>query len=110
VAGTFEIEIIHQGPELYQFASNFDGERYYIEMQYNERNDTWYMNVKDSNLETLLSGLPNLTNVKGLTFRFSIETIFPVGDLVVLDSNENGIDPSFTNYGDSVSCFYTSVS
>jgi hypothetical protein len=110
MAGTFEIAIIHEGPTLYQFASNFDGLRYYIDLLYNPRNDTWYMTVKDSDLDILLGGLPCLTNVQGMTIRFGLSDVFPLGDLICIDTNNNGADPSFQNFGDSVSCFYTSVS
>ena len=104
-----ELAIVNQGPDYYEFSSVFDGQRFFIAFNYNSRNDTWYMDLKDANRQTLLAGLACLTNVQQLTARFALDEGLLVGDILIADSNNQGIDPSFENFGDNVSAFYLSV-
>ncbi len=106
---TSELSIINAQDVSYEFSSSFDGERFFIVLNYNDRNDTWYLDVKNANLDVLLSGLPCLTNVEGLTTRFKLPDVFPFGDLVIADTNDTGVDPTFENFGDEISGFYSSI-
>ena len=104
-----EIGIVQQSPTDYEFNSNFDGEKYYLRFQYNNRNDIWYLTILDSNQVEKVSGIALLTNVVQMISRFSITEFMSYGDLIVSDASENKKDPTFDNFGDSVSTFYTSV-
>ncbi len=103
-----ELAIVNQDQTSYQFSSNYDGTRFYVQMDYNKRNDTWYSTIKNADQEIILAGVANLTNVQGMTKRFAIDGLFPYGDLLVADSNDMGQDPTWENYGDDVSLFYVS--
>jgi len=104
-----EFAIINQGPKFYKFSSNLDGQRYYFNYSYNERNDTWYLTIRNADRDIVLSGLACLTNNYLMVSRFVIEEFFPVGEIQIADVNDDGNDPSYLNFGDNVSAFYQSV-
>lgn len=106
---TKELAIINQGPDRYEFSSGFDGVRYLLTFSYNRRNDTWYLNIEDANKTRILTGLAVLTNTQNMTNRFVLDDFLPGGDFLVSDINGNGVDPSYLNFGDTVSAFYLSV-
>lgn len=106
---TKELDIINQGPKRYEFSSLFDGSRFYLLFEYNDRNDTWYLTLKDTDREVIVQGIPLLTNVDNLISRYVIDDIFLTGDILVADSQQNKRDPSYENFGDEVSAFYTSI-
>ena len=104
-----QLAIINQGPDRYEFNTNFDGVRYFLTFQYNKRNDTWYLDIKNADQIPILLGLPALTNSQNLAHRFVIDDFLPVGEIMIADINGDGIDPSYENFGDTVSSFYLSV-
>ena len=106
---TRELAIVTQGPVSYEFSSGFDGQRYYLQFDYNRRNDTWYMDLKDADRVTVLAGLACLTNVELLIGRFALDDTFVFGDILIADSVAARLNPSYDNFGDVVSAFYTSV-
>lgn len=106
---TTELAIVNQGPNRYEFNSNFDGTRYFITVQYNKRNDTWYLDIKDADSNPILIGLPALTDIQNLTHRFVIDNFLPAGEILISDINGDGLDPSFKSFGDTVSAFYLSI-
>lgn len=104
-----ELAIINKDEKNYEFSSNLDGVKYYIEFNYNDRNDTWYLNLKNENRDNILTGIACLTNVIGLIGRFVIDDVIEFGDIVISDTAEGKDDPSFENFGDYVSAFYASI-
>jgi hypothetical protein len=106
---TLALPIENRNNVNYEFSSGYDGERFYIELNYNTRNDTWYCTVKNADLDILLSGIANLTGENGLTFRFALDEVFTFGDILTADSNGTGLDPTWENYGESVSLYYVSA-
>ena len=106
---TKELAVVNQGPVSYEFSSAFDGQRYYIQFDYNRRNDTWYMDLKDSDRVTVLAGLACLTNVELMIGKFALDDTFVFGDMLIADSVGAKLDPTYENFGDQVSAFYTSV-
>jgi len=105
-----ELAIINQGPEYYEFSSNFDGVRYYLVFNYNRRNDTWYMDLKDATRQTLLAGLACLTDTQFLVTRFGLDNVlWADGEILISDSTGEGEDPSYLNFGAEVSAFYLSI-
>jgi len=109
MASTKELQIVNQGPSSYQFSSNLDGVNIYLLFNYNRRNDTWYLDLLDSQLDNLLTGIPCLSNVDQLASRFSLDNVFILGDIIIADSSTDKDDPSYENFGDYVSAFYTSI-
>ena len=110
MASTKELAIVNKGPSSYQFSSNLDGVNIYLLFNYNRRNDTWYLDLLDEKLTNLLTGIPCLSNVEQMASRFSLDDVFILGDIVIADSSANKEDPSYENFGDYVSAFYTSIS
>lgn len=106
---TKELAIINQGPDRYEFSSGFDGVRYILTFSYNRRNDTWYLNIEDGNKTRILTGLVVLTNSQDISGRFVLDDFLVGGEFLISDINANGDDPSFLNFGDTVSAFYLSV-
>jgi hypothetical protein len=106
---TKQLAIINQGPKRYEFSTSFDGVRYFFTFQYNKRNDTWYLDIKDIDRTPILTGLAGLTNSQFMTSRFVIDDFLPFGEILIGDTSGAGNDPSYENFGDSVSAFYLSV-
>lgn len=106
---TTALAIVNQGPDRYEFNTNFDGVRYFLTWQYNKRNDTWYLDIRDANQTPILLGLPALTNAQNLTHRFVIDDFLPAGEIMIADVNGDGADGSFENFGETVSAFYLSI-
>ena len=106
---TRELEILNQEETNYEFSSNLDGTRYYLQFDYNERNDTWHLTLKDADKNVLISAIPCLSNVKSMLTRFALDGVLGLGDIVIADTIDGKNDPSFENFGDTVSAFYTSI-
>ena len=106
---TKSLAIVNQGPDRYEFNTNFDGTRYFLIWQYNKRNDTWYLDIKDSENNPILTGLPALTDAQNLTHRFVLDGFLPAGEILISDINGDGVDPSYDNFGETVSAFYLSI-
>jgi len=106
---TKALAIINQGPKRYEFSTSFDGVRYFLTFQYNYRNDTWYLDINDSERNPILIGLAVLTNTHLMTSRFGIDDFLLLGEILIADINDGGLDPSYENFGDEVSAFYTSI-
>jgi len=106
---TKELAIINKGPKRYEFSTIFDGERYFLNFEYNDRNDTWYLTIKDSIRDEILKGVALLTNVESMLSRFVVEDFMLAGDLIVADSQLGSRDPGYDNFGDGVSAYYTSI-
>lgn len=109
MATTRELDIIENGPSKYEFSSNLNGLRFYLEFKYNTRNDTWYMTIRDANRQTLLQGISCLTSVEEMTGRFALDEIPTDGEIQVSDSNDTGRDPTKETFGGDISAFYLSL-
>lgn len=106
---TKELSILNKKETNYEFSSNLDGVRYYLQFRYNTRNDTWHLTLKDANKDVLLAGIPCLTNVDAMITQYALDDVLGLGDIVIADSVDGKNDPSFDNFGDTVSAFYTSI-
>ena len=104
-----ELAIVNKKDKHYEFSSNFDGVTHVLRLDYNERNDTWHLTLKNAAQDVLLSNIPLLTNVDGMVERFALNNVMPWGDILVIDTKNNANDPSYDNFGLDVSAFYFSV-
>ena len=104
-----ELAIVNKTQRRYEFSSNFDGVTFIIGLNYNSRNDTWRLTLKNASQDVLLSNIPVLTNVDGMVERFALNGVMPWGDILIIDTKENANDPSLENFGLDVSAFYYSV-
>jgi len=98
---------INQEP-YYQVQVYCDKQRYNLRFHWNKRNEMWKMDLFDKDMTPRLYNLPCLIGNDGMIGRFVIEDIFPVGDIVILDSNGIDEDPNFENFGKNISPFYLS--
>jgi hypothetical protein len=104
-----EIPVVIAKQTRYQFSVLLDGVRYYVEIYYNKRVDTWMMNLKDATQAAIVYGIPLLTNVINPITRFKFDGVLQFGDFTVLDALGIGADATFFNFGEDVSLFYLSI-
>lgn len=104
---TIEIPIAED--TFYQVQVFLDEEKYNLRFRWNRRNETWYMDVFDIENNPILYSQPCLAGGGGMTYRFFITDLMPYGDILTLDINGLGKDPTFEDFGDKTGPFYVSV-
>ena len=46
-----ELAIVNKKDKHYEFSSNFDGVTHVLRLDYNERNDTWHLTLKNADAQ-----------------------------------------------------------
>jgi len=94
---------------FYQVQVFLDEEKYNLRFHWNKRNETWKMDVFDTENNPILYGLACLVGNTGMVRRFAIPGLLPYGEIMTLDVNGLGHDPTYENFGDRTGPFYLSV-
>jgi hypothetical protein len=94
---------------FYQVQVFFDEEKYNLRFHWNSRCDTWYADLLTVDNDPILYGLACLTNVPPMFGRFALTSTPKTGDMIILDVNGLGKDPTFEDFGDKTGPFYLSV-
>jgi hypothetical protein len=105
----YEIAIPVASGTYYQVQTTLDQISYNLHFRYNKRNQTWYMDLFNELNEPVLYGLACLTNVINLIGRFVIIDFMQTGDIIVLDINGQGRDPTYDNFGSETGPYYGST-
>jgi hypothetical protein len=105
----YEISIPVNDGSFYQIQTTLDQLNYNLNLRFNRRNLTWYMDVFNDQGEPVLYGIACLTNVLSLIGRFVIVDFMPTGDIIILDANGQGRDPTYENFGSETGPYYVSV-
>jgi hypothetical protein len=92
----------------FELQTELDGQSYGFEFRYNERAAQWFFNVKTSEGETILSGVPLVVDF--LLFGRFKDTRLPPGALMALDTMGQAKDPGPDDLGSRVVVVYYSPS
>jgi len=88
----------------YTFQAELDGSLYRFGMQFNEREQLWYMSIADEAGVAIRSGIKVVANFPLLTRVADIRK--PPGQLIALSPTAQEPDPGLEDLGDGVSLIY----
>ena len=88
----------------FDFFTELDGTKYGLEFKWNEREESWYMSILDSEGTAILSGRKVVVNWP-LFSRFAVAGL-PPGNIIALDTAGTETNPGLTDLGDRVQIYY----
>ena len=92
----------------YEYSIELDGEVYLLEYYFNQRDDRWFLSIKQEDGTYILAGLPVISGWL-LTERFQMEEK-PAGDVLPMDF-EGGIEyPRRGDLSEGVQVMYNELS
>lgn len=97
---------IFKDTENYTQTVSLDRTKVIMNIRYNNRNDCWYMTLKDSNDETLTDSIPMLTNVTEMFQAYKNMPLTMAGDFVLFDNKDGREDCTRDNVSEIVKLFY----
>jgi hypothetical protein len=98
---------IESGIPLLNFETELTGELFTFQMQYNKREDSWYMNILNADTqEQIRTGVKVVVNQSLLnTLRDS--SIRPQGQFIAINNISADEDPKFEDLGNNVKILYS---
>lgn len=99
----FEIPVETDDPHFTQVTS-LDGTEFRLEFRFNEREQRFYMDLRDGDGVDILVGV-RLT-VDWAPLRYLVDPRRPLGEIFITDSEGEGRDPRLGDLGDRVKLFY----
>ncbi len=98
---------IQSGIPLLNFDVDLSGELFTFELQYNKREDSWYVNLLNADTqEPIRMGVKVVVN-QSLFNTLRDEEKRPKGQLVAINNISAGDDPKFLELGDNVNLLYS---
>ena len=82
-----------------------EGARYVFCLDWNAREEAWYLSINDLENEPILSGLRIVADWTPLR-RFHYLDNIPPGEILILDTSGEGMDPGRNDLGDRVLVLY----
>lgn len=92
---------------LYTERVALDGVEYIFRFDWNNREQRWYMGIKDTDEAPLVSGV-KLVSETPLTFTQKYVAGLPQGEFLLLDFETGGVPPGFSDIGQRVELWYYS--
>lgn len=89
----------------YDFDIDLDGVTFIFEFEWNDRDDGWYMTIRDVNSAVLLAGRRVVLNYP--LINIYRDAALPAGSLTAIDTGSTDIEPAFGDLGDRVKLLYT---
>ena len=89
---------------LYTQRTELDGRECVVAFDWNERDGAWYLAISDVDEERLLSGIKIVEGAPLL--RRQTDPRLPPGEIVAVDTMDEGKDPGFADRGDRVILYY----
>jgi hypothetical protein len=83
-----------------------DGREYVLDLRWSQREERWYLDMRDAN-GVLLAGAVKLVSNWPILYRLRVPgSALPPGELVVTDAREVPADPGLDELGDAVQLVY----
>jgi len=96
---------VFPGEPLYEERVRLEGRDYIFRFDWNNREQRFYMGIKNQDGESLIAGLKVLANW-GLLTRHHFNPDLPPGELIPIDLEQGGTPPTFNDFGTRVRLFY----
>jgi len=91
--------------KAYSFQVNLDGQVYEIKIRFNTRVGRWYINIKDTSGNEILSGIKLLTNIP-LIGQYQSLANLPPGEFMCIDETGYNKDAGINDLGNDVKLVY----
>lgn len=96
---------VFPGEPLYQERVRLEGRDYMFRFDWANREERFYMSIKDQDEKNLLLGVKVIANWPFL-IRSHFNAALPPGDLIAIDLESGGEPPTFDDFGTRVRLFY----
>jgi hypothetical protein len=98
--------IIPCDPELtnYSLEVELDEETFNLRLFWNDKDNTWYLSISDSEEEPILEGQRLVVGMPVL--RHIVDRRRPFGELIAIDTSGQDIDPGIGDLGARVQLYY----
>lgn len=99
---------IKQEGSHFAFSTQLDDLAFGFEFRWNDREEAWFMSVKDGEGESIVDGVKVVVNIPLLNF--FTDPRLPIGVLMALDTAGNNQDAGFADLGRRVVVSYAPAS
>lgn len=96
---------VFPGVPLYRERVRLEDRDYIFRLDWNHREQRWYMSMFDQDEVPLLLGVKIIANI-ALLVRHGFNPGLPPGDLIPMDLESGGESPTFNDFGTRVRLFY----
>jgi hypothetical protein len=93
------------GTAVYTFQTSLDSVAFQLDLEWNDRELAWYLNLYDANLNPLVMGRKVVLGIP-LLGRFQGIAGLPPGDLIAFDTSNTDNPPGLLDLGDRVVLLY----
>jgi hypothetical protein len=96
--------IISVDAPWYEYETDLEGQTYALEFEWNDREGTWHLNIKDASGNLLAAGIRVVTGYPLLAGRN--DPRLPPGQIEAVDTTGAGQDPGRMDLGSRVKLLY----
>ncbi len=96
---------VFPGEPLYRERVRLEDRDYVFRFDWSNREQRFYMSIKDQDEELLLLGIKIVANW-GLLAQHHFNLALPPGELIAIDAETGGEPPTFNDFGTRVRLFY----
>jgi len=91
---------------FYEFSTTLDGERFYFNVRWNDRDGAWYFDLADEEQVVIRHGIKIILGL-ALGMR-TVSNRWPNGHMIAFDTSQQGVDATIDDLGTRVIVvFYT---